>query len=60
MEKKQIEKRVIDIISRIDQIEEDLRNIPKWEKSAQEFTWGADFVGVMKPCLPCNTMYQLW
>ena len=22
-----------------------MRNIPKWKKSAQEFTWGADFGG---------------
>ena len=43
--KKQIEKRLIDIHTSIDQIEEDLRNIPKWKKSAQEFTWGADFGG---------------
>ena len=30
--KKQIEKRLIDIHTRIDQIEEDSRNIPKWKK----------------------------
>ncbi len=43
--KKQIEKRIIDIKNRIDQIEEDLRNIPKWKQSAQEFSWGSDFGG---------------
>ena len=43
--KKQIEKRIIDIHTRVDQMEEDLRNIPKWKKSAQEFTWGSDFGG---------------
>jgi asparaginyl-tRNA synthetase len=43
--KKQIEKRIIDISTRVDQMEEDLRNIPKWKKSAQEFTWGSDFGG---------------
>ncbi len=43
--KKQIEKRVIDIHTRVDQIKEDLRNIPRWKKSAQEFTWGSDFGG---------------
>ena len=43
--KKQIEKRIIDIRTRVDQMEEDLRNIPKWKKSAQEFTWGSDFGG---------------
>ena len=43
--KKQIEKRIIDIHTRVDQIEEDLRNIPRWKKSAQEFTWGSDFGG---------------
>ena len=43
--KKLIEKRIIDIHTRVDQIEEDLRNIPTWKKSAQEFTWGSDFGG---------------
>ena len=43
--KKKIEKRIIDIHTRVDQIEEDLRNIPRWKKSAQEFTWGSDFGG---------------
>ena len=43
--KKKIEKRIIDIHTRVDQMEEDLRNIPKWKKSAQEFTWGSDFGG---------------
>tara|TARA_Y200000002_G_scaffold121493_1_gene99735 strand:+ start:2366 stop:3871 length:1506 start_codon:yes stop_codon:yes gene_type:complete len=43
--KKQIEKRIIDNHTRVDQIEEDLRNIPRWKKSTQEFTWGSDFGG---------------
>lgn len=43
--KKQIESRQIEIGARLDQIEEDYRNIPKWKKSAQEFVWGNDFGG---------------
>jgi asparaginyl-tRNA synthetase len=30
---------------RVDQIEEDLRNIPVWKKSAANFEWGTDFGG---------------
>ena len=43
--KAQIDQRIKDIIARVDQIEEDLRNIPDWKKSAAEFEWGADFGG---------------
>ncbi len=43
--KKQIEKRQVEISMRQDQIEEDLRNIPKWKESAQNFEWGEDFGG---------------
>ncbi|MEO1022593.1 MAG: asparagine--tRNA ligase [Bacteroidota bacterium] len=43
--KKQIEARITDIGARIDQIEEDLRNIPNWKESAQGFEWGNDFGG---------------
>jgi len=43
--KAQIDQRIKEIHSRIDQIEEDLRNIPVWKKSAREFEWGTDFGG---------------
>jgi asparaginyl-tRNA synthetase len=43
--KKQIEKRISDINSRVDQIDEDMRNLPKWKTSAQNFEWGQDFGG---------------
>ena len=35
--KKQIEQRQVEISTRLDQIEEDYRNIPKWKESAQKF-----------------------
>ena len=43
--KAQIDQRIKDIGARVDQIEEDLRNIPGWKKSARKFEWGADFGG---------------
>ncbi|PWN06581.1 asparagine--tRNA ligase [Rhodohalobacter mucosus] len=43
--KAQIDQRIKEIHARIDQIEEDLRNIPVWKKSAAEFEWGSDFGG---------------
>lgn len=43
--KKQIEQRQVEISTRLDQIEEDYRNIPKWKESAQNFEWGNDFGG---------------
>jgi asparaginyl-tRNA synthetase len=43
--KAQIDQRIKEIHARIDQIEEDLRNIPVWKKSAANFEWGADFGG---------------
>ncbi len=43
--KKQIEARQVDITARLDQIEEDYRNIPQWKESAQNFEWGNDFGG---------------
>lgn len=43
--KKQIEARQLEITARLDQIEEDYRNIPKWKESAQNFEWGNDFGG---------------
>jgi asparaginyl-tRNA synthetase len=41
----QIEKRQKDIRNRIEEIEEDLRNIPVWRTSAQTKQWGDDFGG---------------
>lgn len=43
--KAQIDQRIKDIHLRIDQIEEDLRNIPVWKESAANFEWGNDFGG---------------
>lgn len=43
--KAQIDQRIKDIGARIDQIEEDLRNIPGWKESARNFEWGNDFGG---------------
>ncbi|MEX0944079.1 MAG: amino acid--tRNA ligase-related protein, partial [Balneolaceae bacterium] len=43
--KAQIDQRSKEIHGRIDQIEEDLRNIPVWMESAKNFTWGHDFGG---------------
>jgi asparaginyl-tRNA synthetase len=43
--KAQIDQRIKEIHTRSGQIEEDLRNIPVWKKSASEFTWGNDFGG---------------
>jgi len=41
----QIDRRRGDINARLDQIEEDLRNIPVWKKSAMDKKWGEDFGG---------------
>jgi asparaginyl-tRNA synthetase len=41
----QIDRRRGDINARLDQIEEDLRNLPVWKKSALEKKWGEDFGG---------------
>ena len=43
--KAQIDQRIKEIGARVDQIEEDLRNIPEWKKSARNFEWGNDFGG---------------
>lgn len=43
--KAQIDQRIKDIGARIEQIEEDLRNIPDWRESALNFEWGEDFGG---------------
>ncbi len=43
--KAQIDQRIKEIHARIDQVEEDLRNIPVWKESASNFQWGNDFGG---------------
>ena len=43
--KNQIDARIKEIASRLDQVEEDLRNIPQWKESAMNFEWGNDFGG---------------
>ncbi|MCH8494873.1 MAG: asparagine--tRNA ligase [Balneolales bacterium] len=43
--KLQIEKRLREIRARLEEIEEDLRNIPVWRKSALEKQWGDDLGG---------------
>lgn len=43
--KAQIDQRIKEISGRVDQIEEDLRNIPTWKQSALQFEWGTDFGG---------------
>ncbi len=43
--KTQIDSTMREIHAELDQIEEDLRNIPVWKKSAAEFQWGNDFGG---------------
>ena len=43
--KRRIDAREIEINQRLDAIEEELRNLPSWLKSASEFEWGGDFGG---------------
>lgn len=43
--KAQIDERIKEINARVDQIDEDLRNIPVWKESAANFEWGNDFGG---------------
>ena len=44
-QKRKIDAREIEINQRLDEIEEQLRNIPQWRASAQRFEWGGDFGG---------------
>ena len=44
-QKRKIDAREIEIQVRLNDIEEDLRNLPKWLESAQNFEWGTDFGG---------------
>lgn len=43
--KAQIDERIKEIHARIDQVDEDMRNIPVWKESAANFEWGNDFGG---------------
>ncbi len=43
--KRQIDAREIEIHQRLNDVEEDLRNIPQWKDSAAKFEWGGDFGG---------------
>lgn len=44
-QKRKIDAREIEINQRLDEIEEEQRNIPQWKASAQNFEWGGDFGG---------------
>lgn len=44
-EKRRIDAREIEINQRLEDIEEALRNLPKWKESAANFEWGNDFGG---------------
>ncbi|MBT8399987.1 MAG: asparagine--tRNA ligase, partial [Rhodothermia bacterium] len=44
-EKRRIDAREIEIHARMEEIEEELRNLPEWKTSAQGFKWGGDFGG---------------
>ncbi len=44
-EKRRIDARSIEIHQRLEEIEEHLRNLPKWRDSARAFEWGNDFGG---------------
>ncbi|MDZ7773837.1 MAG: amino acid--tRNA ligase-related protein [Balneolaceae bacterium] len=52
--KTQIDQRIKEISGRVDQIEEDLRNIPVWKESALNFEWGSDFGGSDETILTMN------
>ena len=43
--KRRLDAREIEINQRLEEIEEALRNLPAWKRSAREFEWGADFGG---------------
>ncbi len=43
--RRRMDARDIEINTRLDEIAEELRNIPAWRKSAREFEWGSDFGG---------------
>ena len=43
--KRRLDAREIEIRKRLAEIEEALRNLPKWKESARNFEWGGDFGG---------------
>ena len=43
--KRRIEARNLEINQRLNDLEEELRNLPVWKKSARTFEWGSDFGG---------------
>ncbi len=44
-EKRRIDARQIEINARTEEVAEELRNLPEWKSSAQQFEWGGDFGG---------------
>ena len=44
-EKRRLDAREIEINKRVNQLEEELRNLPGWKESAANFEWGNDFGG---------------
>jgi len=44
-QKRKIDAREIEINQRLDEIEEEQRNLPHWKDSARNFEWGGDFGG---------------
>jgi asparaginyl-tRNA synthetase len=44
-EKRAMDAREIEINQRLEEVEEHLRNLPKWKTSAQNFAWGNDLGG---------------
>lgn len=43
--KRRVDAREIEINARLAQVQEELRNLPEWWRSAAEFEWGGDFGG---------------
>ncbi|MDE2769916.1 MAG: asparagine--tRNA ligase [Bacteroidota bacterium] len=43
--KRRVDAREIEINARLAQVQEELRNLPRWWQSAAEFEWGGDFGG---------------
>lgn len=44
-EKRRMDARAIEIAGRLDEIEEEQRNLPQWRASAEGFAWGGDLGG---------------
>ncbi len=43
--KRRLDAREIEINARVEDLEEELRNLPDWKESAEAFEWGGDFGG---------------